>query len=114
MKEQQLSRVRNKKVSIIVKGDGIDDDGFPVESQHIEIRKVWSSIRGLRGKEFFSASQVQSQNVKIFNFKYFEGLEEDMFIEFPKGTFYNIESINNLNERNVEYEVHAKEVSPSE
>lgn len=110
-KMRELSRVRNKLVEFGTEGTGVDDDGYPVEGFTL-FKKSWVSVRGLRGKEFYSASAVQSQDDKIFNCRYFEGLTQDMFIKF-QGKLYNITSINNLNEKNVEYEIHAREITSS-
>lgn len=109
---KELSRVRNKKIKFVYKGQTYDEDGFPIEGWKT-FKTVWASIRGLRGREFYQANQVQAQDDKIFNCKYFEGLTPNMYIDYQE-KYYNIKSINNLNERNVEYEIHASEVVGSE
>lgn len=111
-KMRQLNRVRNKKIKFVYKGQGKDEDGFPVE-EWITFRQMWASVRGLRGKEFYNAAAVQAQDDKIFNCRYFPGLTPDMYIKF-QGRYYNIKSINNLYERNEEYEIHCSEVMTSE
>ena len=110
-KARELSRVRNKLVEFGSQHQGVDESGFPVDEWQ-PFKKSWVSVRGLRGKEFFEASAVQAQDTKIFNCTYFEGLTPDMFIKF-NGKLYNIKSINNLYERNTEYEIYASEVSLS-
>src|SRR5690554_2291851 len=109
-KMQQLKRVRNKKIKFVYWGESYDDAGFPIEGW-VTFREVWASVRGLRGREFYNAASVQAQDDKIFNCRYFPGLTPDMYIEF-QGKYYNIKSINNLYERNEEYEIYCSEVSP--
>ena len=104
-------RLRNK-IEIISKNKVIDEDGYPLEKE-ISIRKCYASIRGLRGREFFSSSQVQSEKYKVFNLRFFKGLNERMYIKY-NDKLYNIKSINDLNERHIEYEIYATEVSSSE
>lgn len=109
---QRVSRVRNHKIGIYLKENVRDDDGYKTEKMVLQ-REVWARVRGLRGNEFYQAKQAQSLDVKTFNFDYFEGLTTKHFIRF-KGSYYNIEHPNNIEERNFEYEVKASEVSPSE
>lgn len=111
-KMRELSRVRNKKIKFVYKTEGKDEDGFPIEEWKT-FKEVWASVRGLRGREFYQAAAVQAQDDKVFNCKYFPGLTPDMYIEY-QGRKFNIKSINNVNEQNIEYEIHASEVSPSE
>ncbi len=112
-KMRQLNRVRNKKIKFTYKGPGEDEDGYPIKNNWITFRTCWASVRGLRGREFYNAAAVQAQDDKIFNCRYFKGLTPDMYIEF-QGRHYNIKSINNLYEKNEEYEIHASEVDISE
>lgn len=102
----------NKRIQFVTTGEVEDDYGFPVESE-VVMKSVWGSIKGLRGKEYYNANQVQAQDNKVVNCRYFKGLEKDWFIKY-NDKLYNIKSINNINEANVEYEIHASEVSSSE
>ena len=110
-KMNELGKVRNKKIKFIKKEFITDDNGFETNS-NIVIRECYTSIRGLRGKEFYEASSIQAQEDKVFNCNYFEGLNNDMYIEY-QGIEYNIKSINNLYEENKEYEIHASITKPS-
>lgn len=101
----------NKRIQFVTKGEGTDSSGFPIDKE-IVMRTVWGSIKGLRGREYYKANQVQAQDNKIVNCRYFKGLEKDWFIKY-NDKLYNITSINNLNEANIEYEIHCDEVSSS-
>ncbi|RUT63747.1 head-tail adaptor protein [Clostridium botulinum] len=98
-------------MKFVVIGDGTDDDGYPIKGEKT-IRKCYASVRGLRGREFYNAAAVQAQDDKIFNCRYFKGLTPDMQIKY-NDKLYNITSTNDLNEKHVEYEIHAKEVKAS-
>lgn len=102
----------NKRIEFIYKGHGEDEDGYPIENW-ISFRKCWANIRGLKGREFYEAAAVQAQDDKVFTCRYFKGLTSRMHIKY-KDKKYNIKSINNLDERNEFYVIHAKEVSTSE
>ncbi|MBY6758640.1 phage head closure protein [Clostridium botulinum] len=101
----------NKRIKFVVEQNGTDEDGYPLPGEKI-IRECQASVRGLRGREFYNAAAVQAQDDKIFNCRYFKGLTPDMQIKY-NDTLYNITSINDLNEKHVEYEIHAKEVKQS-
>ncbi|ABS41407.1 phage head closure protein [Clostridium botulinum] len=101
----------NKRIKFIIIENGTDDEGYPIKGEKT-IRECWASVRGLRGREFYNAAAVQSEQDKIFNCRYFKGLDTSLQIKY-KNKFYDITSINDLNERHVEYEIHAKEVKAS-
>ncbi|MBN3405734.1 head-tail adaptor protein [Clostridium botulinum] len=101
----------NKKIKFVVMEDGTDDDGYPIKDEKL-IRDCWASVRGLKGRTFYAAAQTQSENNKIFKCRYFKGLTEDMLIKYDK-KLYTIESINDIEERHIEYEIHASVVSSS-
>ncbi|APF26228.1 phage head-tail joining family protein [Clostridium sporogenes] len=101
----------NKRIKFVIFNDDTDDDGYPIKEEKT-IRKCHASVRGLRGREFYNAAAVQAEEDKVFNCRYFKGLDTSMQIKY-NDTLYNITSINDLNEKHVEYEIHAKEVKQS-
>ncbi|KGO12699.1 head-tail adaptor protein [Clostridium botulinum] len=101
----------NKRIKFVVEQNGTDEDGYPLPGEKT-IRECWASVRGLRGREFYNAAAVQAQDDKIFNCRYFKGLTQDIQIKYNK-KLYNIKSINDLNEKHVEYEIHASVVGSS-
>lgn len=112
IKQKQLKKLRNKKIYFGTIVEDVDDDGFDVKKWKT-IKPMWAQVKGLRGKEFYEAMAVQSENTKMFNCLYFKGLTEDIFIKY-KDEIYNIDHIDNVNEANFEYEIRAKKVIPSE
>jgi len=103
-------RLRNKVEFIIIENT-TDEEGYPIKKEQL-IKKCHASVRGLRGREFYNAAQVQAENNKVFNCRYFKGLESNMFIRYNE-KLYNIKSINDLGEKHIEYEIHASVVSSS-
>ncbi|MET7041784.1 phage head closure protein [Clostridium botulinum] len=101
----------DKRIKFIVIGDGIDDDGYPIKEEK-PIRDCWASVKGLKGRTFYAAAQTQSENNKIFKCRYFIGLTEDILIKYNK-KLYDIKSINDIEEKHIEYEIHASVVSSS-
>lgn len=99
----------DKRIEFVYKGPDTDEDGYSIKNNWISFRKCWASIKGLRGKTFYTAAQTQSENNKVFNCRYFKGLTENMKIKY-NGNLYDITSINDLDEKHIEYEIHAKEV----
>ena len=98
----------NKRIKFICKSVKQDSDGYSV-SENIVFRQCWARIRGLRGKEFYKAAAIQAEDEKIFNCRYFKGLNKTMQIEY-NNKFYDITSINDLFEKHEEYEIHAREI----
>lgn len=98
----------DKRIEFLSMDDKKDEDGYPIKKETI-IRKCWASVRGLRGKTFYSAAAVQAEKNKVFNCRYFKELDEKNQIRY-NNKIYEIESINDLNEKHIEYEIHAKEV----
>lgn len=101
----------DKRIKFIYKGQKKDSEGYPIPGDNV-FKECWASVRGLRGREFYSAAAIQSETDKVFNCRYFKGLKPNIQIKY-NNSIYNITSINDLNERHVEYEIHAKEVKIS-
>ena len=64
---------------------------------------VWGSIEPLRGKEIFEAGQVESRATHRIRIRYYSGLTPTNRFKFGSRIF-NIESVANVEERNVEIE----------
>ncbi|WP_371017387.1 phage head closure protein [Pseudalkalibacillus sp. JSM 102089] len=89
----------NKRISIQVKGEGKDKDGYPIKDWQ-DVVKVWANVRTISAKEYFQSKQMKSEKTAQFQFRYREGLHEDMRIVY-KDRNYEIESIINDNEENI-------------
>lgn len=71
---------------------------------------VWASIKGLRGREYIDAgAQAVKISTRIY-IRYRPGVTHDMRIKFGERIF-DIVNVNNIEERNVEYEILANEVN---
>lgn len=62
---------------------------------------TWAAIEPQIGKEFFDASQVNAELVTRFRLRYHAGITPAMRVVYNSRNF-NIESIVNINERNIE------------
>lgn len=71
---------------------------------------VQAAIKGLRGKEYIDAgAQAVKISTRIY-IRYRPGVTHDMRIKFGERIF-DIVNVNNIEERNIEYEILANEVN---
>ncbi|GAA0434427.1 hypothetical protein GCM10008934_24840 [Virgibacillus salarius] len=73
---------------------------------------VWAAIKDLRGKEIIEAGANSVKITTRIYIRYREGLSEDMRIKYGARIF-DITFLNNLEQRNIEYEILANEVKPN-
>lgn len=110
---KQLAQTKNKRIKIIF-GKKIkkDEDGFPI-GEEINSRTVYANVRNLRGKEFYSAAQVNAEDNKIFYINYFPELTAKAQIEYKNEIYEIIAPPVNIDEANREYEIRARLVKAS-
>lgn len=83
-----------------------------------ELGKIHAQIRTVRGKEFFMAGAEQAKVFSRINIRYRKDIEKKYnelgerlrLKRLKDNRIYNIEYINNLEERNIELEIIANEV----
>lgn len=73
-----------------------------------KIKEVWAEIRPLRTKEYIEANLLDSKTTYKITIRYFEGLTEDMYLEYKEKQFA-ITSIADVNMRHETYELMATE-----
>jgi SPP1 family predicted phage head-tail adaptor len=78
---------------------------IPVEA---EIAKVWASIEPVSGNERFMSNQIFAEATARIRCRFIEGITPKNVIRF-KGRKYDILSVANKNERNIELDIIAKE-----
>ncbi len=71
---------------------------------------VWASIKGLRGRELIDAGANAVEISTRIYIRYRRGVTHDMRIKFGERIF-DIVNVNNIEERNIEYEILANEVN---
>lgn len=72
------------------------------------VRKIWGSIETLSGNELTQARQSFPRATNKIRMRYVKGLNEAMQIKH-KGLIYNIDSVNNVDQRNKVFEIIATE-----
>lgn len=81
-----------------------------------DLGKTYAQIRTVRGREFFMAGAEQAKIFTRINIRYRKDVEEKYYELGEKlrlkigNRIFNIEYINNLEERNIELEIIANEV----
>lgn len=84
-----------------------DDDGFKTKLP-VDVCKIWSAIKTVSGREYYSAAAIQHENTYRFIIRYREGIDPRMMINY-KGRIFDIESILNDDERHKTLTIIAKE-----
>lgn len=107
IKNRNPAKYRNR-VTFQKKEKAKDKEGNTV-TQWVDQFTVWASIKGLRGRELIDAgAQAVKISTRIY-IRYRPGVTHDMRITFGSRIF-DIVNVNNIEERNIEYEILANEV----
>ncbi len=80
------------------------------ESTWKTFAEVWGQNRPLTGSERFIAAQTHAAEDAVFHIRYLEGLSPKMRV-ICKGLYYDITSINDLEERGRELVIYARSSS---
>jgi SPP1 family predicted phage head-tail adaptor len=86
-----------------------DPEGIPMETWQDTIT-IWAAVEPLRGREYFQAATVQSQNMTRFTTRYHKGITSEIRILYDNKP-YDIQSIIDVNGRHQQLELMAKEVT---
>jgi SPP1 family predicted phage head-tail adaptor len=86
-----------------------DPEGLPLETWQ-NIATIWAAIEPLRGREYFQAATVKSQNMTRFTTRYRKGITSEMRILYDS-KLYDIQSIIDVEGRHQQLELMAKEVT---
>lgn len=92
------------KVDIEHKTNVEEDLGGVSEEWALFAKNRWASIEALRGRELFTAQQVNSEVTYKITMRYLPGIVPDMRIHY-KGDYYSILYVINIEERNVTLEL---------
>ena len=104
MRSGELSR----RITIQQKNITINENAFEVEIWN-DLKTIWASKRGLRGREYYTASTMKSENDVIFKGRYIEGITTDMRI-VEDSHIYNIKSAIDTDGKKRELTITASEV----
>lgn len=98
----------NKKIRFQELQDTENEYGEPIQDW-TDLKTVWASINPIVGKEYFAAETVNSEISHKIRIRYTEGIKPNMRIKF-KERYFNIISVINYQERNVEMQLMCKEL----
>lgn len=96
----------DKRITFQSKAESLDSWGGTIWTWS-NVATVWAKKRPLRGRELIAAQAAQSESTDMFYARYMSGLDTSMRIVFG-GKYYDIISIVNVNEENVELEITTK------
>lgn len=88
---------------------GTQDDYGELIDDWKDVITVKAAIYPISGKEFYAAETVNSEVTHKINMRYKPGLKPSMRVKF-KDRYFNIISIINFQERNVELQLMCKEL----
>lgn len=88
-----------------------DSFGAEVEAW-VDIGTVWASIEPLSGREFFAAQQVNAEVSTKITLRYRTGIKPEMRVLFA-GRVFEIVSVINLEEKNIQLVLMCEEVLSS-
>lgn len=100
MKSTNLSSRLNKRITIQTLSTTTDSEGYRKETWS-DYRTVWAYCKPHSANEYYKANAINSKASIKFNIRYFKGLDTSMRIKY-KDKFYNILSIENVDEANIE------------
>ena len=100
----------NKKISIVKKQEVKDSDGF-VTYNEVTVLTPYANIKTTRGYTLIQNDSDFEKAYTNFTIRYPKTLiDRKMLIKYNNRT-YTIEYLNNVDEKNVELEIQAKEVT---
>ena len=100
----------NKKITIYRIIHGKDADGFPANTEEV-VLTPWASVKTTRGMTIIVNNSDFEKAYTNFTIRYPKTeITREMLIRF-NGKIYTIEYLNNVDEKGVELEIQAKEVT---
>lgn len=109
---KDLARVYRHKISIYRQVSGQDPFGQPIKEWRLFV-EAWASIEPIIGREYWASNQVQAEVTHRIRTRYFMALAElDPSMRIILGNReFAIDSIKNIEEKNMHVEILAKEKS---
>jgi SPP1 family predicted phage head-tail adaptor len=84
-----------------------DNEGFPIED-YVTFQRAWADVNDLYGKEYWSSKQTISENIIVFNTRYYKDIDANCFIFFKGKRYEIIEPPDNIKYLNKELKIKAK------
>ena len=103
----KIGHLRHRIVISEYKEVGRDEYNMPI-LEWAEFAIVWASIEPISGREYWASSQVQAELTHRIRIRYIDGLRPTMKV-FYNDREFEIESIINWQERNIDLQLMCKE-----
>jgi len=81
----------DKRISFIVFKDVENDFGLDEQEQQVKLT-CWARIEALRGKEYYEAQKIRTENTYKITTRYRKGLNQTMLIRY-QGRLFEIQNI---------------------
>lgn len=91
-----------------------DQLGQETEGEWENVTNAWAMIKTLQGREYFAASQAQSERTSRFIIPYQRGIDGDMRIKYGNRTFDIVQPPINDDEMNKTLTIIVSEVEDNE
>lgn len=98
-----IGKLRHRIIIQYIDEAKTDSQGNPLENWNV-LKEVWASIEPVRGREVYDIKMVQLEVTHRIIIRYISGLSTKYRILFGDRIF-NIDSIINVNERNIYLEL---------
>lgn len=99
------------KITIVEPVKGKDSSGFPIDLEPQVVLTTWAEVKTTRGFTLIINNSDFEKAYTNFTIRYpVTEINRDMLILY-RGKTYEIQYINNINEKNVELELQAKEIT---
>ena len=102
-----IGRLRNR-IQILEYAESENELGQTVNGL-VPIKTVWAEIHPLKSKEYIEAGLTQTETTYKITMRYFEGLTEEMVIEYQDRQF-SVVSIADIEMKHLFYELMCKEI----
>ncbi len=108
--QERNSRKYDRLIEIYSRSTGKDSQGFPTQTETL-VLSVWAYVRTTRGMTLIANDSDFEKAYTNFTIRYpATPINREMIIRYS-GKVYTIEYLHNIDERGVELEIQAKEVT---
>ncbi|MSS63177.1 phage head closure protein [Velocimicrobium porci] len=97
----------NKRITILSYQESEDEMGQSTQELK-PYKRVWATIKPLRGREYWEAKKVQEEVVYKITTRYIKGITSDMLIQY-KEKIFEINSVINVEESDLILEMQCTE-----
>lgn len=87
----------DKRITFLVQGGGTDAMGQEIEGEWQPYKTVWSTVKALRGGEYWEAQKVRPEKTYKVTTRYYPDITTDMKIQYGN-KILEIENVNDVNE----------------